>query len=127
MQTKTENRLELEFFPDNLIIPSNKWFELEKIMPWQEIEEQLSDLFADSGRNAIPVRQIIGAWIVQSDKCVWLPILIQISTPSKFTAHLRFLRHPNGKLQHPCLKSFIFWVALPILIQMAPLFDMPHP
>jgi hypothetical protein len=37
-------------------------------MPWGEIEEQLSDLFSDSGRNAIPVRQIIGALIIQSDK-----------------------------------------------------------
>jgi len=68
MQTKTENRLELEFFPKNLIIPTSKWFELEKLMPWQEIEELLSELFSDSGRNAIPVRQIIGALIIQSDK-----------------------------------------------------------
>jgi len=68
MQTKTENRLELEFFPKNLINPKSKWFELEKLMPWQDIEELLSDLFSDSGRNAIPVRQIVGALIIQSDK-----------------------------------------------------------
>jgi len=68
MQTKTENRLELDFFPKNLIISTSKWFELEKLMPWQKIEELLSDLFADSGRNAIPARRIIGALIIQADK-----------------------------------------------------------
>lgn len=55
MQTRTENRLELKFSPKNLIISSSKWFELEKLMPWQEIEKLLSDLFSDSGRNAISV------------------------------------------------------------------------
>lgn len=68
MQTKTENRLSLEFFPSNLINPKSKWLEMEKATPWAEIEDVLSDLFQDRGRNAIPVRQIIGALIIQADK-----------------------------------------------------------
>lgn len=68
MQSRTENRLPLAFFPKNLIIPTSKWFKMEAIVPWQELEELLSDLFSDSGRNAIPVRQIIGALIIQADK-----------------------------------------------------------
>lgn len=70
MQSKTENRLELEFFPSQLIIKSSKWYDLEKMMPWKEIEESLSDLFSDHGRHSIPVRQIIGALIIQADKAL---------------------------------------------------------
>lgn len=68
MQTRTENRLPLQMFPQQLVIPASKWYELEKIMPWREIEELLADLFAERGRNAIPVRQIIGALIIQTSK-----------------------------------------------------------
>jgi transposase, IS5 family len=68
MQSRTENRLPLEFFPSHLIIKSSKWYTLESLVPWQEIEELLSPLFSDRGRNAIPVRQIIGALIIQTHK-----------------------------------------------------------
>jgi transposase, IS5 family len=68
MQLKTEKQLKLNFFPTNLINPHSKWYRLESIMPWHEIEELLSSLFSPIGRNAIPVRQIIGALIIQIDK-----------------------------------------------------------
>ncbi len=68
MQTMTENRLDLDMFPSELIIPSSKWYKLRELMPWREIEEILSPLFEDCGRNAIPVRHIIGALIVQTEK-----------------------------------------------------------
>ena len=68
MQTMTENRLDLKMFPENLINPKSKWYTLEKLIPWREIEELLAPLFKESGRNAIPVRHIIGALIVQTSK-----------------------------------------------------------
>ena len=68
MQTMTENRLDLDMFPSELIIPSSKWYKLRELMPWREIEEILSPLFEDSGRNAVPVRHIIGALIIQTEK-----------------------------------------------------------
>lgn len=68
MQNKTEDRLELEMFPKSLVIPTSKWYTMRKLMPWREIEEMLANLFADRGRNAIPVRHIVGALIIQADK-----------------------------------------------------------
>jgi len=68
MQTMTEDRLELEMFPSELVIPTSKWYKLRRLMPWREIEELLAPLFQESGRNAIPVRHIIGALIIQTDK-----------------------------------------------------------
>ena len=68
MQTKTENRLPLQLFPQNLINPKSKWFGMEALMPWSDIEERLADLFEDRGRNAIPVRWIIGALIIQAER-----------------------------------------------------------
>ena len=68
MQTRTENRLDIKMFPQNLINEKSKWFAMEALIPWMEIEEELSDLFSDRGRNAIPVRWIIGSLIVQADK-----------------------------------------------------------
>lgn len=68
MQTMTENRLDLDMFPSELIISSSKWYKLRKLIPWREIEDLLSPLFEESGRNAIPIRHIIGALIVQTDK-----------------------------------------------------------
>ncbi|HKL47950.1 MAG TPA: transposase, partial [Candidatus Izemoplasmatales bacterium] len=41
---------------------------MKKIIPWEDIEESLSDLFSYYGRQSIPVRQIIGALIIQADK-----------------------------------------------------------
>lgn len=68
MQSKTENQLPLEFFPSNLINKKSKWYRLRSLVPWQEFEELLSPLFSHRGRNAIPVRQIIGALIIQTYK-----------------------------------------------------------
>jgi transposase, IS5 family len=68
MQIWTENRLPLEFFPEKLIIKSSKWYNLKALIPWQEFEKLLSPLFSRRGRNAIPVRQILGALIIQTDK-----------------------------------------------------------
>jgi transposase, IS5 family len=68
MQSKTENQLPLEFFPSNLINKQSKWYRLRSLVPWQEFEELLSPLFSHRGRNAIPVRQIIGALIIQTYK-----------------------------------------------------------
>lgn len=68
MQTRTENRLDFKLFPQNLINAKSKWFAMEALIPWPEVEEELSDLFSDRGRNAIPVRQIVGALIIQTDK-----------------------------------------------------------
>ena len=68
MQAKTENRLPLQLFPKNLIIQTSKWFQMETLMPWEDIETILADLFADTGRNSIPARWIIGALIIQADK-----------------------------------------------------------
>jgi len=66
MQNKTENRLPLSLFPKLLINEKSEWFKLEKVVPWKDIEEMLEPVFSDSGRNAIPVRQIIGALIIQA-------------------------------------------------------------
>ena len=68
MQTMTENRFDLEMFPKHRINPKSKWYMLEKQMPWRELEELLAPLFEDCGRNAIPVKHIIGALIVQTQK-----------------------------------------------------------
>jgi transposase, IS5 family len=68
MQTKTENRLPLQLFPSNLINPKSKWLAMESAMPWQDIEEHLEDLFEERGRNAIPVRWIVGALIIQAER-----------------------------------------------------------
>jgi hypothetical protein len=68
MQTKTENRLPLQLFPSNLINPKSKWLAMESATPWQDIEEQLEDLFEERGRNAIPVRWIVGALIIQAER-----------------------------------------------------------
>jgi len=68
MLTMTENRLDLEMFPRHLINPKSKWYTLEKLIPWRELEELPAPLLGDCGRNAIPVRHIIGALIVQTEK-----------------------------------------------------------
>ena len=68
MQNKTENRLPLLLFPKQLINPRSEWYQFEHLMPWQELEDMMKPLFSDSGRNAIPVRQIIGALIIQAKK-----------------------------------------------------------
>ncbi|MDD3957741.1 MAG: IS5 family transposase [Candidatus Izemoplasmatales bacterium] len=68
MQTKTENRLPLSMFPKHLINTKSKWYTLATLVPWSEYEELLGDLFADSGRNAIPVRWILGSFLIQAIK-----------------------------------------------------------
>lgn len=68
MQSKTENQLPLEFFPSKLINKKSKWYTLRSLIPWQEYEELLAPLFSNRGRHAIPVRQIIGALIIQTYK-----------------------------------------------------------
>ncbi|MFH0766876.1 MAG: IS5 family transposase [Bacillota bacterium] len=66
MYQPTEKQLSLNLFPKQLIIESNEWYHLERIMPWYEIENIMEGLFSNVGRNAIPVRQIIGALIIQT-------------------------------------------------------------
>lgn len=68
MQTKTENRLPLQLFPSNLINTKSKWYAMAALVPWSEYEELLADLFADCGRNAIPVRWILGSFLIQAIK-----------------------------------------------------------
>lgn len=67
-QTRTENHLPLQLLPQNLVNPKSKWFQMETLMPWQEIESNLTDLFAETGRNSIPARWIIGALVIQAER-----------------------------------------------------------
>jgi len=68
MQSKTENQLPLNFFPSNLINKKSKWYTFESLIPWREYEELLAPLFSYRGRQSVPVRQIIGALIIQTYK-----------------------------------------------------------
>jgi transposase, IS5 family len=65
MYKSTEKQQSLNLFPMNLISKNDEWLKLTHLMPWFEIEEQLQNLFSDSGRNAIPIRVIIGALVIQ--------------------------------------------------------------
>jgi hypothetical protein len=51
-------------FPKHLINTKSKWYTLAKMVPCSEYEELLRDLFMDSGRDAIPVRWIIGSLLI---------------------------------------------------------------
>ncbi len=43
----------------------NRWFCYEELIPWDELEEQYSQFFSESGRPAHDARLIIGAYCIQ--------------------------------------------------------------
>lgn len=66
MYKSTEVQTKLNLFPMHLIKKNDEWLKLTELMPWFEIELSLKELFSDKGRNAISIRVIIGALIIQT-------------------------------------------------------------
>lgn len=47
--------------------PSNRWIQMARLVPWDELEERYSELFSDhEGRPALPVRVAFGALLIKA-------------------------------------------------------------
>ena len=66
MYISTKKQQSLNLFPMHLLKKNDEWITLTNLIPWFEIENLFTDLFKATGRNALPIRVIIGSLIIQT-------------------------------------------------------------
>jgi len=70
MLKKNRNPEQLSMYPSFFtyqpkLDPNNRWIILSELVPWEEIEEKYSPLFAEDGAPAIPIRIAVGSLIIK--------------------------------------------------------------